>query len=77
MMFKYILIAINFLIIQKSFNLCLINKKELKKFPNSRSLKGIENLVNFRGSQNGLKKAEAFEMIKFMKSITLVTLQGS
>lgn len=42
----------------------LAYKRELKKFPNSRSLKGIENLANFRGSQNGLKKAEAFQIIK-------------
>ena len=37
---------------------------EIKKFPNSRSLKGIEILSKFRGMQNGLPQAEAFQILK-------------
>jgi LmbE family N-acetylglucosaminyl deacetylase len=39
-------------------------KTEIKKFPNSRSLKGIEILSKFRGMQNGLSQAEAFQILK-------------
>jgi hypothetical protein len=39
-------------------------KTELKKFPKSRSLKGIEILSKFRGMQNGLEQAEGFQMKK-------------
>ena len=39
-------------------------KTEIKKFPNSRSLKGIEILSKFRGVQNGLEQAEAFQVLK-------------
>ena len=39
-------------------------KTEIKKFPNSRSLKGIEILSKFRGMQNGLSQAEAFYILK-------------
>lgn len=42
----------------------LAYKQELKKTPNSRSLKGIETLAKFRGFQNGLKCAEAFMILK-------------
>jgi LmbE family N-acetylglucosaminyl deacetylase len=42
----------------------LAYKTEIKKFPNSRSLKGIEILSKFRGMQNGLSQAEAFYIIK-------------
>jgi len=40
------------------------DKTEIKKFPNSRSLKGIEILSKFRGIQNGLPQAEAFQILK-------------
>ena len=40
---------------------------EIKKFPNSRSLKGIEILSKFRGIQNGLEQAEAFQILKHIK----------
>ena len=43
---------------------CLFYKTEIKKFPNSRSLKGIEILSKFRGMQNGLPQAEAFQLLK-------------
>ena len=42
----------------------LAYKKELQKFPNSRSLHGIETLSKYRGSQNGLKYAEGFILVK-------------
>lgn len=42
----------------------LAYKQELKKTPNSRSLKGIEALAKFRGFQNGLQCAEAFIILK-------------
>jgi LmbE family N-acetylglucosaminyl deacetylase len=42
-------------------------KTEIKKFPNSRSLKGIEILSKFRGMQNGLEKAEGFQILKHIK----------
>ena len=39
-------------------------KQELKKYPNSRSLKSIEILSKFRGSQNSLECAEGFVILK-------------
>ncbi len=42
----------------------LAYKQEMKKFPNSRSIKGIETLAKYRGIQNGLKYAEAFMILK-------------
>ena len=45
-------------------NALLAYKQELKKSPNSRSLKGIEALAKYRGMQNGLKCAEAFMILK-------------
>jgi LmbE family N-acetylglucosaminyl deacetylase len=42
-------------------------KTEIKKFPNSRSLKGIEILSKFRGMQNGLEQAEGFQILKQIK----------
>lgn len=42
-------------------------KTEIKKFPNSRSLKGIYNLAQLRGVQNGIKLAEAFIILKEIK----------
>ena len=37
---------------------------EIKKFPHSRSEKGIQTLANFRGLESGLKNAEAFYIYK-------------
>lgn len=37
---------------------------EILNYPNSRSYKSIEALAITRGSQNGIKKAEAFEIVK-------------
>jgi len=39
-------------------------KSEIMKFPHPRSFLAIENLSIYRGVQSGLKKAEAFELIK-------------
>ena len=41
-------------------------KSELRPFPHSRSLKAIENLAIQRGIESGIKKAEAFELIRFI-----------
>ena len=41
-------------------------KSELRPFPHSRSLKAIENLAIQRGIESGTKKAEAFELIRFI-----------
>ena len=38
--------------------------KEMRKYPHSRSLKGIKILAQYRGVQNGLEFAEAFDVIK-------------
>ena len=40
---------------------------EIKKYPNSRSIKGIYNLAKIRGVQNGIKLAEAFKILKEIK----------
>jgi len=39
-------------------------KKEMKKYPNSRSLKGVLNLAKVRGNQSGVQMAEAFELVR-------------
>jgi len=39
-------------------------KSEVKKFPHSRSIEAIENLAIQRGIESGLKKAEAFKVIR-------------
>jgi len=41
-------------------------KSELRPFPHPRSLKAIENLAIQRGIESGTKKAEAFELIRFI-----------
>ena len=41
-------------------------KSELRPFPHLRSLKAIENLAIQRGIESGTKKAEAFELIRFI-----------
>ena len=37
---------------------------EIMKYPNSRSLKGLENLAKYRGNQVGLKMAESFQILR-------------
>ena len=46
----------------------LAYKQELNKSPNSRSLSGIKTLAKFRGTQNGLSMAEAFMVLKQIKT---------
>ena len=41
-----------------------IYKNEIRKAPHSRSLKGLENLAKYRGSQSGTKFSEAFEILR-------------
>ncbi len=59
-----------FVNITKHFNgklrLMKLYKNEMKKFPHSRSKKGIESLGHYRGIISGYKFAEAFELIKFI-----------
>jgi N-acetylglucosamine malate deacetylase 1 len=43
-------------------------KSQLKEFPNSRSVKSIEALANFRGSTIGFSYAEAFMTIRVIES---------
>tara|TARA_Y100001935_G_scaffold255448_1_gene268545 strand:- start:10790 stop:11473 length:684 start_codon:yes stop_codon:yes gene_type:complete len=50
--------------INKKISLLKIYKSELRKWPHTRSLKGIKNLAEYRGSQVGLKFAEAFITIR-------------
>ena len=42
-------------------------KDELLSYPNSRSIKGIKNLSHYRGNQNGLDMAEAFQVLRIIK----------
>jgi LmbE family N-acetylglucosaminyl deacetylase len=42
-------------------------KNELMKYPNSRSLKGLENLAKLRGNQVGFKMAESFQILRFLE----------
>ena len=39
-------------------------KGEMMKYPNSRSLKGLESLARYRGNQVGLKMAESFQILR-------------
>ena len=39
-------------------------KKEIKKWPHTRSLKSIKNLSFYRGNTSGLEMAESFEILK-------------
>ena len=45
----------------------LAYKKEIKNYPNSRSIKGIKFLASLRGAQSGLKMAEAFQVLREIK----------
>ena len=50
--------------ISKKINLLKLYKDEIKKWPHSRSLKSIKNLAMYRGSQIGIKYAEAFIIVR-------------
>ena len=43
-----------------------IYKDELRKYPHSRSLEGVEILAKYRGMEAGIKAAEAFEVIRMI-----------
>ena len=43
-------------------------KTEIQKFPHPRSPESIENLAIHRGIEAGLKKAEAFKLIRFISN---------
>ena len=42
-------------------------KSELRKFPHHRSLEHVENLASMRGVEVGVKKAEAFQLIRSIR----------
>ena len=42
-------------------------KSEIRKFPHSRSYEGVKALAKYRGIMSGLKYAEAFELIRYIK----------
>tara|TARA_B100001059_G_scaffold236772_2_gene290153 strand:- start:17324 stop:18013 length:690 start_codon:yes stop_codon:yes gene_type:complete len=48
----------------KKFNALKCYGKEMKKYPNSRSIKGLKILAEYRGTQVGIKKAEAFKILR-------------
>ena len=53
--------------IDKKINLLKLYKGEIKKWPHARSLKSIKNLAMYRGSQVGIKYAEAFITVRELK----------
>ncbi len=57
-----------FVDVSKSFEIKIkafkFYKSEINPFPHPRSIKSLENLAVYRGIQSGLKKAEAFELIR-------------
>ena len=54
-------------LIAKKINALKFYKSELKKFPHSRSLKGVESLAKFRGISCGCKNAEAFYLARHIE----------
>jgi len=50
--------------IKKKLELLKIYKRELKQWPHQRSLRGVKILSNYRGSQIGVKNAEAFMCLR-------------
>ncbi len=48
----------------KKFNALKCYGDEMKKYPNSRSVKGLEILAKYRGTQVGMHKAEAFKVLR-------------
>lgn len=53
--------------IKKKIKAFSLYKEEVRKYPHSRSLKGIETLAKIRGLQNGIEYAEAFQIVKKIK----------
>ncbi len=50
--------------LKKKLNLLKIYKREIKSWPHQRSIKGVKVLSNYRGSQIGVKNAEAFVCLR-------------
>ena len=53
--------------IKKKIDVLKVYKQELEKWPHPRSLKNVKLLANYRGSQSGLKYAEAFNLLRKIK----------
>ena len=53
--------------IKKKLELMKYYKTELRKYPHSRSLKGIETLARMRGISSGTKFSEAFLLVRELK----------
>jgi len=53
--------------ISKKKALLSIYKDELRDYPHSRSLEGVEVLAKYRGLESGMKSAEAFCIIRMVK----------
>jgi LmbE family N-acetylglucosaminyl deacetylase len=49
---------------KKKIKILQVYSSELADFPFPRSIKSIESLANLRGSQCGVEKAEAFELLR-------------
>lgn len=49
----------------KAFN-CY--KTEIEKFPHPRSIKSLDHLASYRGIESGMKKSEAFMLIKLLEN---------
>ena len=41
---------------------------EIQKFPHPRSIESVENLATHRGIESGIKKAEAFRLIRYISN---------
>ena len=50
--------------LKKKIELLKIYKREIKQWPHQRSTKGVKILSNYRGSQIGVKNAEAFMCLR-------------
>ena len=54
-------------LITKKINALKFYKSEIKKFPHSRSFKGVESLAKLRGISCGCKNAEAFYLVRHIE----------
>ena len=50
--------------LKKKLSLLKIYKREIQPWPHQRSIKGVKVLSNYRGSQIGVKNAEAFVCLR-------------
>ena len=42
-------------------------KDEMRRWPHARSIKAVESLAHYRGSTIGVKSAEAFQVVRYIK----------